>query len=251
MAAELQVLATAEAVAQAGADIVRTAAQEASGRNGRFTLALSGGSTPRSLYRLLAQPPYADTIAWGSIEVFWSDERCVPPDEPESNYRMAREALLDHVPIPASRIHRMRGELAVPQQAAREYRTELQGVFGKGALPRFDLLLLGLGEEGHTASIFPGVAVPTDPETLVAAVFVPKVNTWRLTLTLPVINAAAHVLFLVAGSAKRDALRALVAGPRSLDLPAQRVQPAHGTLTVLADQEAAGALSADRPSSGG
>lgn len=247
----LQVQPNAETVARAGAEIVRTAAQAAIQRKGRFTLALSGGSTPRTLYRLLAQPPYATEIAWSSIEVFWSDERCVPPDHPESNYRMAREALLDHIPIPAGQVHRMRGEMHVPQQAAQEYRAELQGVFGKGALPCFDLLLLGLGEEGHTASIFPGVHVPTDPDILVAAVFVPDVNTWRLTMTLPVINAAGHVLFLVAGRAKQDALRALIAGPRSLDLPAQRVQPAPGTLTVLADQEAAGDLTLDRRQFGG
>jgi 6-phosphogluconolactonase len=240
-APDIRVVADTEAIARAGAAIV-VATQRAARNQGRFTLALSGGTTPRALYQLLAQPPYAADIDWAATQVFWSDERCVPPDHAESNYRMAREALLDHVPLPPANIHRMRGELDVPQQAAREYRTALHGVFGKSGLPRFDLLLLGLGEEGHTASIFPGVSVPADPETQVAAVFVPKVNSWRLTLTLPVLNAAAHVLFLVAGAAKRDALQALVQGPRSLDLPAQRVQPTRGFLTILADQAAAGRL---------
>jgi len=145
---------------------------------------------------------------------------------------MAQEALLDHVPVPVGNVHRMHGEMAVPQQAAQAYTAEVQTVFGKHALPRFDLLLLGLGEEGHTASIFPGVNVPTDPNIPVAAVFVPKVNTWRLTLTLPVLNAAAHLLFLVAGAAKQEALRAVIQGPRSLDLPgpARRPQQWHTDL---------------------
>lgn len=245
-AADLRVVAEAGAVAQAGADIV-LAAQRAAQDQGRFTLALSGGTTPRALYQLLAQRPYATAIDWTATQVFWSDERCVPHDHAESNYRMAREALLDLVPLPSANIHRMRGEMGVPQQAAQEYRAELQGVFGKGGLPRFDLLLLGLGEEGHTASIFPGVNVPSDPETLAAAVYVPKMNAWRLTLTVPVLNAAAHVLFLVAGAAKRDALRALVQGPRSLDLPAQRVVPARGNLTIVADEAAAGDMVPGQP----
>lgn len=238
---DLHILASAEAVALAGADVVLAAQQSAVG-HGRFTLALSGGSTPRTLYQTLAQPPYATAINWAVTQVFWSDERCVPPDHAESNYRMAREALLDHVPLPPANIHRMRGEMGAPQKAAREYRSELQSVFGMTGLPRFDLLLLGLGEEGHTASIFPGVNVPSDPEVPVAAVYVPKVNAWRLTLTLPVLNAAAYVLFLVAGAAKRDALRVLVQGPRSLDLPAQRVIPERGIVTILADKAAAGGL---------
>jgi 6-phosphogluconolactonase len=243
-AADLRVVPTADEVARVGADIVRTAAQEAVRRQGRFTIALSGGSTPRALYALLAAPPYVGEIDWAATQIFWSDERCVPPDHPDSNYRMAREALLDRVPLPVANIHRLRGELDVPQQAAQEYRTELQTVFGKSVRPRFDLLLLGLGEDGHTASLFPGVNVPADPNIMVAAVFVPKVNTWRLTMTLPVLNAAAHVLFLVAGQAKQAALRTLIQGPRSLDLPAQRVLPTDGVLTVLADRAAAGALAA-------
>ncbi len=241
-ATDLRVLANTDAVARAGADLVRAAAQEAVQRRGRFTLALSGGSTPRTLYALLAQPPYVSAIDWTATHIFWSDERCVPPDHAESNYRMAQEALLDHVPVPVGNVHRMHGEMAVPQQAAQAYTAEVQTVFGKHALPRFDLLLLGLGEEGHTASIFPGVNVPTDPNIPVAAVFVPKVNTWRLTLTLPVLNAAAHLLFLVAGAAKQEALRAVIQGPRSLDLPAQRVAPSNGILTFLADRDAAASL---------
>ncbi|MGI8916342.1 MAG: 6-phosphogluconolactonase [Chloroflexota bacterium] len=245
-AADVRVVANAYDVAQDGADIVRDAAKAAVQRSGRFTLALSGGSTPRALYALLALPPLITDIDWGATQVFWSDERCVPPDYPDSNYRMAREALLDRVPLPEANIHRMRGELAVPQQAAQEYRGELQAVFGKSDPPRFDLLLLGLGEEGHTASIFPGVHIPVDPNIPVAAVFVPKVNSWRLTLTVPVLNAAARVLFLVAGEAKRDALRAMIQGPRALDLPAQRVMPINGALTILADAAAAGTLSPER-----
>ena len=239
---DLEVFPDPAGVAQAAARLFREVAREAVARRGRFTTALSGGSTPRALFELLARPPDAGEIPWAQTEVFWSDERCVPPDDPDSNYRMAREALLEHVPLPPAQVHRMPGELPVPQQAAREYTEQLRAVFGKSGLPRFDLLLLGLGEDGHTASIFPGVAVPDDPNIPVAAVFVPKVSMWRLTLTLPVLNAAARVLFLVTGAAKRQPLATLVGGPRSLDLPAQRVVPSDGVVTVIADRAAAGEL---------
>lgn len=241
-APELVVCADPADVARRAAELVTRVAQQAVANAGRFTLALSGGSTPRALYQLLAAPPYTGAIAWSATRVFWSDERCVPPDHPESNYRMAREALLDHVPIPAENVHRMRGESPTPQAAAQAYTAELQAVFGKSALPRFDLLLLGLGDDGHTASLFPGVHVPDDPNIPVAAVFAPKVNMWRLTFTLPTLNAAAHVLFLVTGEAKRQPLRALVAGPPSLNLPSQHVRPTRGALTIYADPAAAADL---------
>lgn len=243
---DVQIVAASAALAEAGAQRFVSAAREAAAANGRFTVALSGGGTPRALYALLTQEPFAGQVDWATTHLFWSDERCVPPDDPESNYHMAREALLSHVPIPEGNVHRMRGEAASPPQAAQQYGDELRAVFGKQGLPRFDLLLLGLGEDGHTASLFPGVHVPNDPAILTAAVFVPKVNMWRLTLTLPVLNAAARVLFLVSGAAKAPVLKALVAGPRSLDLPSQRVIPTNGTLTILADRAAAAALNADR-----
>ena len=242
-APDLRVFADLEALSTAAAENFAGLATDAVAHRGRFTVALSGGSTPRPLFELLAAEPLRSRIDWSHLFVFWSDERCVPPDQPESNYGMAEMALLHHVPVPASQVHRMRGELAVPQQAAQEYAAELRAIFGKAELPRFDLILLGLGEEGHTASLFPGVAVPDDPNTLVAAVFVPKVQMWRLTFTFPVLNAAANVIFLVSGAGKADVLRALVAGPPTLGLPAQRVRPRNGSLTVYADRAAAEFLS--------
>jgi len=238
----LEVLPDPTGLAERAVGTFRDAAAAAIGQRGRFTVALSGGNTPRALYALLASPPFWHEIDWARTHVFWSDERCVPPDHPDSNYRMATDALLSHVPVPADQIHRMHGELPTPQQAARDYADELRTVFGRVAPPSFDLLLLGLGEDGHTASLFPGGAVPEDDVTLTAAVYVPTVNMWRLTLTLTVLNAAARVLFLVEGASKAGALKALIAGPRSLNLPAQRVQPANGSLVVLADQAAASAL---------
>ncbi len=240
---QLEVLPDPASLAERAVEQFRDDAAAAIGKRGRFTVALSGGSTPRALYALLASQPFSHEIDWARTHVFWSDERCVPPDHPDSNYRMAADTLLNHVPVPVDQIHRMRGELAAPQQAARDYADELRTVFGRVAPPCFDLLLLGLGEDGHTASLFPGVAVPEDDVTLTAAVYVPTLNMWRLTLTLTVLNAAARVLFLVEGASKADALKVLIAGPRSLHLPAQRVRPVNGSLVVLADQAAASALS--------
>lgn len=243
---EASIVADATALAEAGAQRFVAAAREAVAATGRFTVALSGGGTPRALYKLLAQEPFVSQVDWARTHLFWSDERCVPPDDPESNYHMAREALLRQIAIPEGNVHRMRGEAASPPQAAQQYADELRALFGKQGLPRFDLVLLGLGDDGHTASLFPGVHVPNDPAILTAAVFVPKVNMWRLTLTLPVLNAAACVLFLVSGAAKAPVLKALVAGPRSLDLPSQRVAPTNGGLAILADRAAAAELGGGR-----
>ena len=179
-----------------GADLSERAAEEfvrlarqAIQLAGRFTVALSGGSTPKALYTLLAAPGFAQQISWNRAHLFWGDERCVPPDHPESNYRMVEETLRSKIQIPHENVHRMAGEKA-PQIAALEYEAELKGFFelAEGALPRFDLILLGLGEDGHTASLFPGSAALNDQEHLVAAVYVDKMNTYRLTLTLPVLG---------------------------------------------------------------
>jgi 6-phosphogluconolactonase len=204
----------------------------------RFTVALSGGSTPKHLYSLLASRGYKERIPWNNVHLFWGDERCVPPDHPESNFRMAQEALLSKIEIPAENIHRMRGE-GLPQTAAAEYEQELQKFFGlkSGALPRFDLILLGIGEDGHTASLFPGNEALNETNHLVVAPFVAKLNSHRLSLSLPVLNNAANVWFLVTGGSKADAVKKVLSG--SSDLPAARVHPTDGNLTWFITRDAA------------
>jgi len=237
----LRVLADLEEIARAAAEEVVRLAGEAMRAHGRFTLALSGGSTPRALFRLLAQ--LSDRIDWSAVHVFWGDERHVPPDHEDSNYRMARETLLDHVPIPAANIHRIAGEDPDAAQAAALYEDDLAASFALAPrqLPRFDLVLLGLGPEGHTASLFPGSPVLHERERRVAAPFVPKLSAHRITLTPPVLNHAAAVIFLVSGADKAAALAAVVEGDRNVDLyPAQIVRPEHGTLLWLVDRAARG-----------
>jgi 6-phosphogluconolactonase len=232
----LIVVSGAERLAETAADRMTALASEAIAERGRFVLALSGGSTPRPVYRLLAQGGRSLAIDWPRVELFWGDERCVPPDHPNSNYRMARRALLDGVGIPASNVHRIRGELP-PQEAAAAYRSELKAVLGQTG--RFDLILLGLGSDGHTASLFPGTRAVEEQQQNVVAAYVEKLATWRITLTLPVINKARHVLFLVRGDGKAEALARVQGGEQ---LPAGLVQPGEGTLTWIVDRDAAVAL---------
>jgi 6-phosphogluconolactonase len=210
---------------------------------GRFTVALSGGSTPKHLYSLLASPDYSYQIPWNNVQLFWGDERCVPPDHPESNFRMAQEALLSQIEIPAENIHRMRGE-GQPQMAAAEYEEELQKFFGLkfGALPRLDLILLGIGEDGHTVSLFPGSDALSETKHLAVAPFVAKLNSYRLSLSLPVLNNAANVWFLVTGASKAGAVKQ--AFSVSSDLPAARVQPVNGNLTWYITRDAASGIPA-------
>ena len=219
----------------AAAFIAGIAAESIAAR-GRFTIALAGGSTPRPIYARLAA---ADPIDWGKVHVFFSDERCVPPDDAASNHRMAREALLDHVPLPPANIHRMHGE-EDPALAAFAYEQELQAVFGAGPVPAFDLICLGLGEDGHTASLFPGTAALREQERWVVAQYVAVALAWRVTFTPALINAARHVLFLVEGAGKSETLRRVLAGPYQPDvLPSQLIQPISGQVHWLADAAAA------------
>lgn len=219
-------------------------AEEAAGDGRPFTVALSGGSTPALLYRLLASPPYREAISWDNVHLFFGDERGVPPDAPESNYRMARETLISQVPIPAENIHRMLAEAG--EAGAAQYEAHLRGFFGlaEGAFPRFDLILLGMGPDGHCASLFPQKPALRERERLVVLTepglqpFVP-----RLTLTFPALNAAAHILFLVAGADKAETLARVLHGPPDPEnLPAQSVAPTNGELLWLLDQEAAQTL---------
>jgi 6-phosphogluconolactonase len=233
---------------EAGASAFVAAARAAIGARGRFVTALSGGSTPRALYELLATERFASAVDWTRVYVCWGDERVGPPDAPTSNYRMAREALLDHVPIPASQVLRIRGEDAA-QAAAAAYERALRELFSTpvGA-PRpelgagFDLVLLGMGDNGHAASLFPGLHALHEAERWVVAEFVPEVGTIRVTLTPVVLNAAVEVMFLVAGADKAAMLHRVLDGPTTPDtLPAQVVAP-HGRLRWLVDAAAAARL---------
>ena len=233
---ELLVLPSPERLAHAAAKRVADLAATAMGKRGRFVLALAGGSTPRPTYQLLSEGHAGLAVDWSHVELFWGDERCVPPDHPNSNYRMVCQALLERVEVPVHRVHRIRGELP-PEEAAGAYQEELKAVLGVEG--RFDLILLGLGSDGHTASLFPGTAALEVRRRDVVAVYVEELASWRVTLTLPVINAARHVIFLVSGARKADALARVLAGER---LPAGLVQPNQGTLAWLVDQDAAAGL---------
>ncbi len=218
-------------------------ANEAIVTHGRFTLALAGGSTPKRLYALLASEPYRDQINWALVEIFWSDERCVPPDSEDSNYHLAAEVLLSKVPIPANQIHRMPADSADRDAAARAYTEEIQRVFGTDGTPSFDLLQLGMGPEGHTASLFPHQASLKEQRRLVMPVDVPKPPPPRLTFTPPLLNAAIHVLFLVTGQDKADAVAAILEGEHNPEeYPAQIIQPPRGEVTWMLDSVAASKL---------
>jgi len=230
------VLPTPEALADAAAQRFATAASEAVQSHGEFVVALSGGATPLALYSRLAAPPYASTVPWSLVQVLWSDERCVAPNHAASNYRMAREALLDHVPIRAENVHRIRGE-DDPVVAAQAYERTLRTVL-RGA--RIDLVLLGLGDDGHTASLFPDAHDVPDSEAWVVARYHVASSIWRVTLTPVVINAAAEVLFLVSGEGKATIVHRVLEGPRRpQELPAQLIAPADGRILWLLDAAAA------------
>jgi 6-phosphogluconolactonase len=220
-------------------------AREAVAARGRFAVALSGGSTPRRLYQLLAAEPFRAQVDWEGVEMFWGDERCVPPDDSQSNYRMAREAMLAHLPIPAAHIHRMEAERADRDAAARDYEATIGRVFGVAVgsePPAFDLILLGMGPDGHTASLFPHTKALDETTRWVVANFVPKFNTDRLTLTRPILNRAREVLFLVAGADKAEPLAEVLIGPADPKrLPAQSIQP-DGRLVWFLDRDAAARL---------
>jgi 6-phosphogluconolactonase len=224
----------AESLANAAAERFVALAAEAVAARARFTVALSGGSTPRVTYTLLGGSDFAPRVDWSRVHAFWGDDRSVPPDHPDSNYRMACESLLDRVPIPVENVHRIRGELP-PDRAALAYQQELESVLGQNG--RFDLILLGMGADGHTASLFPGTAALSEQTRWVVANQVENLETWRVTLTLPIINAARHVVFLVSEAAKADALARVRAGE---PLPAALVRPAAGQSTWMVDQEASG-----------
>lgn len=238
----------AAALAERAAHEVLADAERAVAARGRFTLVLSGGNTPRRLYERLAATPYLERMPWDRTHVFWGDERHVPPDHAESDYRMAYEAMLSRVPLAAERIHRIEAELGDAAEAAARYEATIRRVFtGFGAdvdgPPSFDLVLLGLGADGHTASLFPGSAAIDEPRAWVAAPYVAKFGTHRITLTPRVLDAADHVMFLVSGTDKAEAVHAAKRGPIDPRWhPSQAIQPASGRLTWLLDAGAAARL---------
>ena len=211
---------------------------------GRCAVALSGGSTPKAVYRLLATEPFRSQARWDQIHFFWGDERHVPPDHVDSNYRMAMDAMLSNVPVTASQIHRMHGDLADAERAAQEYEDEIREFFGRDRLPVFDLIHLGLGTDGHTASLFPGTAALDARRRVCVANWVPRFESYRITLTLPVLDAARAVVFIVTGADKASIVRRVLQdGAAAAPLPAQLVQPTDGELCWMLDRAAAGALS--------
>lgn len=244
---EIRILTTPqELFAAAAEEIVRTAT-EAVTQRGRFTIALSGGSTPKQLYNLLATNART-TLPWDRMHFFWGDERHVQPTDPDSNYRMVEEAMLSKVPVPASNVFRFRAENPDAAAVAEEYEKTLRKFFQTGSteVPRFDLILLGMGPDGHTASLFPGTAALQQKSRLVVANWVEKLKTNRLSLTLPVLNAGRCVMFLVSGTDKAQVLRTVLEDKNAPgeQYPAKLVQPTDGTLLWLIDRAAASALSA-------
>lgn len=242
----IEILSDSEVLALRAADLLALAAQESAAARGRFAVALSGGETPRSLYRLLARQQFSQKIPWRRVHLYWGDERCVPPEDPASNYRMAREAFIRHVPIADANVHRMRGEDA-PEEAATIYDAELHGLAAAerppSEVPVFDLVVLGLGRDGHTASLFPHAGALTEEERFCVATQAPD-GSARLTITPTVINAARRVLILVSGADKAGMLAEVLEGLRvPAAVPAQGIAPAHGTLGWLVDEAAAAELS--------
>jgi 6-phosphogluconolactonase len=234
-----------DALADTAARLIADAAADAINARGRFMWALAGGETPRATYAKLALPPWSERVDWRRTWVFFGDERAVSPDHPDSNYRMAHATLLSKVPIPAAQVLRIRGEAGDLEVAAAEYARALTDLFGtrRGERPRFDLVLLGMGVDGHTASLFPGSPVVREVFRMVAAVHVAAASIpQRLTLTLPVFNAAARVVFLVAGAEKAKAVKAVLG--EDTTLPAAMVRPDNGELVWLLDRAAAAQLAA-------
>jgi len=226
-------------LAQAAAERFVELARQAISTHQRFLVALSGGNTPKPLYELLAAKVFAEKIDWIRVQVFFTDERCVAPSHPDSNYRAARLVLFEKVPIPPANVHRIRGELS-PAVAARLYQGELRSILG--ARGRFDLILLGMGTDGHTASLFPRSEALEEKDERVVTTYVKALAAWRITLTLPVINAARHILFLVSGPEKAPALSRVFSGE---PLPAGRVKPDAGVLLWFVDQDAASSIASD------
>jgi 6-phosphogluconolactonase len=241
-----RVSATAEELAGVAAEMFASVIAAAVKARGLARVAISGGSTPKVMFSLLADRsrPYFAEVPWDRLQLFWVDERCVPPTDTESNYRMTNEALLAHVPLPGSQVFRMEGELD-PEVAASRYEAAIRNAFRlEGAeTPTFDLVLLGMGDDGHTASLFPHTEALNEMSRIVVANHVPQKDTWRISLTWPVINRGREVVFLIEGEAKAQILHDVLLGPYDPEAkPSQLIRPASGRLTLLLDAAAASKL---------
>lgn len=231
------VLPDIDGMSREAANIFIASAGKHISSQGRFTVAISGGSTPLNFFSLLASNMYAGKIEWSCVHFFWVDERCVPKDDRESNFKGAWDALLSEVSIPETNIHRIKGELS-PDDGALEYEDELKGFFGAG-VPEFDLVLLGMGEDGHTASLFPASDSLKESKKLAIPVYVEKLKSWRVTLTIPVLNNAHSIVFLITGKNKTDVLKEIL-DKKSEKYPVGLIKPKNGSLTWLVDKDAAG-----------
>jgi 6-phosphogluconolactonase len=238
---ELKIFASIDLAASRGAELFLEGARRAIDDRGRFTVALSGGASPVPLFRKIAEQAPGSGIDWGKAHVFWVDERCVSPDHPDSNYRLARELLLEMLPPPGPLVHRIRGEIA-PEEAVLAFEADLARSFPEPGLPKFDMVWLGLGADGHTASHFPGTDRKGQTGRNAVAVYVEKPESNRITLTLPVINNARHVIFLVTGAGKADIVAEILEGTGGARYPADDVAPAEGMLTWILDTDAAAGL---------
>jgi 6-phosphogluconolactonase len=246
-ARRVQVFADPSAVARAAAEELTRRVIAAVREHGRATVALAGGSTPKALYGLLAdEPAFRERLPWAQTHFFFGDERHVPPDHKDSNYRMAAEALFNKIGslVPAANLHRILAENPDAYQVAADYAREVENFFGKGNAPRFDLILLGMGPDGHTASLFPGTTGLRERDTLVAAAFIEKFNTYRVTFTPPLLSSAAAILFLVGGKDKAEVLQKVLEGPSEPDrYPSQGITAPNGETLWLLDAAAAEKLS--------
>ena len=227
------------------AEIFVASARRSVDKRGRFALAISGGSTPRRMHKMLAREPYFLKVPWGKTHIFWVDERCVPENDPASNYGVAQKDILDRVPIPKTQVHFMRGRLA-PENGVQNYVKILVDFFHikYDAFPIFDLIFLGIGTDGHTASLFPGQRVLDEKEKMIVAVKGGDPNVDRISMTLPLLNQARHIVFLITGKEKAGTVQAVL-GDRKIRLPAQKIRPLNGQLTWLLDRGAASLLSGD------
>lgn len=244
MASEVKVFDLPADLFVHSAEKIVAIAQEAIQKNGRFSFALSGGQTPKGVYSVLASAKFKDRIDWKKVHIFWGDERPVVSTHPDSNFRMAKETLLDAVGIPSGNIHRI-GSEEDPMLAAQQYEDDLRDFFdlADGDFPAFDLILLGMGDDGHTASLFPESEALAIKDRLVVDNYVKKLNSHRITMTFPVINNARNILFLVSGSSKSKMIQQILGNNKTLDaLPAQLVIPSHGSLCWFLDKDAAADL---------
>jgi len=242
---QVEILPDLTTISRRAAEIFVSLARESISERERFVVALSGGATPKKFYSLLGSQPYRDEIDWSSIHFFWADERCVPREDEASNFKLAFDNLLSKIPVPGRNIHRIKGEKG-PDLGARDYEGKIRNFFRNSQSPGFDLIVLGMGADGHTASLFPGSEALHETRRYAVPLLLAKIGLDRITLTLPILNNASQVLFLVSGLSKASAVESVLEkGERGEPLPAALVRPLRGSVTWLIDEEAASGLPKD------